>query len=113
MVKAPAGSSGHGITIGRDTSQSKWEEILLEMHESSRPYVLQEFQRFKEPVEVLSERGEPVEQHLYTKYGVFIIGGTLAGVEVMARPSSLVHGARDTYLTCVMLKADPPRSVSF
>ncbi len=113
MVKAPAGSSGHGITIGREISQNKWEEILLELHESNRPYVLQEFQRFKEPVEVLGEQGEPVEQQLYTKYGVFIIGGNLAGVEVMARPSSLVHGARDTYLTCVMRKRAPQRSVGF
>ncbi|GEM_PF-1994585 len=113
MVKAPAGSSGHGITIGREISQNKWEEILLELHESNRPYVLQEFQRFKEPVEVLGEQGEPVEQQLYTKYGVFIIGGNLAGVEVMARPSSLVHGARDTYLTCVMCKRAPQRSVGF
>ena len=47
----------------------------------------------------LNDKGECVEVTLYTKYGAFCFAGLYIGMEVMARESPLVHGARNTYLS--------------
>lgn len=97
MVKPPRGSSGHGITIGRSATTHAWQDACQE------GALLQEFRRVKEPVWVLDEKGNPHQDVFYTKYGVYVFNGEVAGLEVMARKQPLVHGARDTYLTTVVL----------
>lgn len=98
VVKNPSGSSGIGTVIGRRVSKKRWNEHLDRMRNGS---IFQKLYRknVKEEVIVLNKHGEPEVRQLYIKYGVFIFHGVLAGVEVFARPDSLVHGSRDAYFS--------------
>ncbi len=97
MIKPPAGSSGQGIVIGSKVEQKQWDCICTNPEFIGS--VWQSYQPIKEAVVLLDESGRPIEQELYTKYGVFLFNGQVAGVEVMARSSPIVHGARNTYLS--------------
>lgn len=99
VVKPPSGSSGKGILIGRSATKWKWDEMCSSPLANGS--IVQRFFRQKEEVPVLNQQGEPTTVNYYTKYGVYLFGGQVAGCEVMARPTPLVHGARDTYFsTC-------------
>ncbi len=100
IVKPATGSSGKGIVMGRSMSKWKWQNYCSQPQ--IRGALLQRYFRIKEPVTIFDRNGEPTIQRYYIKYGVFMLGGRFGGVEVMARPTALVHGARDTYLTTVM-----------
>lgn len=103
VLKQASGSSARGMVFGRSTSVPEWQNAvaLASLEEHS---IIQSFMECKEPHLILDEKGEVAQKELRTKYGVFILNGELAGIEVMARKSAIVHGARDTYLTCVLEK---------
>jgi len=99
LAKPINGSSGHGIVFGFQCSKNKW---LRRVAQIPGRVVIEQYSPCSETLVVAGPNGEPTERELYTKYGVFILNGKLSGVEVMARPSPLVHGARDTYIgTCI------------
>lgn len=97
LIKPPAGSSGKGILMGRSMSRGRWEEAIKDP--INHGAILQQYYRYKERFTVLNEVGRPEEKDFYVKYGAFLYGGAIAGVEVMARREPLVHGARNTYFT--------------
>lgn len=103
LFKPGKGSSAKGIIFGCDSNRNKWLNALSRAAPDS---IIQEYLPVKEKVKVLNEYGIPIEKELYTKYGIFILGGKLAGLEVMARPSRIVHGARDTYISPVFSTLD-------
>ncbi len=96
MLKPPSGSSGKGIVIGRRNAKEWSRACLLPGNVGA---IIQEFYNVRESVPVLNDKGECVEVTLYTKYGAFCFAGLYIGMEVMARESPLVHGARNTYLS--------------
>ncbi len=97
LIKPPAGSSGKGILMGRSMSQTKWETALRDSQNYGA--LMQRYYRRKENFMVLNSNGNAEPKDLYVKYGAFLYGGDLAGIEVMARNEPLVHGARNTYFT--------------
>lgn len=96
VVKTPAGSSASGMIFGL-MSEDRWRALMSFDHTGA---IVQQFHRSMEKLPVVSKGGEVVEEKLYTKYGVFILGGKFAGCEVMARRHHIVHGARNTYFSC-------------
>lgn len=96
IIKSPASSSGKGLYFGRDMSKKHWQQLLQEIPNYS---IAQKDARVKENFLVVGQDGQPIKTQLYSKYGVFIYGGQLSGIEVYARQSPLVHGAHDAYLT--------------
>ena len=96
VVKAPAGSSASGMIFGL-MNENKWRDLMSIDHTGA---IVQRFNQSKEKLSIVGKDGEVVEENFYTKYGVFILGGKLAGCEVMARRHHIVHGARNTYLSC-------------
>jgi len=104
LFKPGKGSSARGIIFGCKTSRKKWENALGS--DNAKGGVIQEFLPVKEIVTVLDNNGFPQKQQLYTKYGIFILGGQLAGIELMARRSKIVHGARDTYFAPVFVQKE-------
>lgn len=101
LLKPGKGSSAKGVVFGCDSNRGKWEEAL----DDAKPdTIVQEFCPVKEKVKILDQFGRVKEDELYTKYGVFIFNGRLAGLEVMVRPSKIVHGARDTYYAPVFVQ---------
>lgn len=98
ILKAPSGSSARGMVFGKMTGKKRWEETI-----KSSKGVVQKFEKVKEKLTVVSKMGELCEEEFYTKYGIFILGGRLAGLEVMARRNPVVHGARNTYFSCVFM----------
>ncbi|MBI2050822.1 MAG: hypothetical protein HYT31_03365 [Parcubacteria group bacterium] len=105
LLKPPSGACARGIMIGRSCSQRKWDEFCCSPQSAGT--VVQEYFNIKETALVLGPDGSPQKLEGHTKYGAFLYGGEVAGCEVMLRPgSSLVHGARDTYLSaCVWQEA--------
>ncbi len=97
LIKPPAGSSGKGILMGRSMSQTKWEAALRDP--VNHGALVQRYYRCKENFIVFDGNGTAEGKDLYVKYGAFLYGGKIAGVEVMARNEPLVHGARNTYFT--------------
>ncbi|MBI3495163.1 hypothetical protein HY065_00890, partial [Candidatus Berkelbacteria bacterium] len=102
LAKPINGSSGRGIVFGCQHSKSEW---LRRVNAMQGKVIIQQYLPAQETLVVAGKDGDPIHRELYTKYGVFILGGELAGVEVMARQSPLVHGARNTYIgTCLLPK---------
>ncbi len=95
VLKPASGSSGKGIYLSWRENKTKWHRLLQE----SATGTLQRYYPSKEKCLVLNARGECIEQELYTKYGLYIIGGEFAGVEFMTCGHPLVHGGRRTYYT--------------
>ena len=105
LLKPPSGACARGIMIGKSCSQKKWDEFC--QSPQSTGTVVQEYFDIKETALVLGPDGSPQELTGRTKYGAFLYGGQVAGCEVMLRPhSSLVHGARDTYLSVCVWQGD-------
>ncbi|MBU0598513.1 hypothetical protein KKF61_06035 [Patescibacteria group bacterium] len=102
VFKDPASSSGRRMLLGFAMSSGKWHDALSMVRDG---WVGQRFYRSQEKFLVASENGEPKAQKLYTKYGVYIFGSTLAGIELHAREFPVVHGARNTYFNSVMHKS--------
>lgn len=102
ILKQPASSSGREMRWGFLTGKKKWSQVIQE--DDLTGWIAQRFLPVQEELPVLNEKGEVVTEKLFTKYGIFILGGKLAGVEVMARRHPLVHGARNTYFSTVWLK---------
>ncbi|MBU1039017.1 hypothetical protein KKC17_02165 [Patescibacteria group bacterium] len=100
ILKSPAGSSGRGIIIGEFVSQKNWNSIFSQPEMIGS--VVQKYEPVKEKVVLADKAGKPSEAELFTKYGAFLFNGRLAGLEVMARGTPLVHGARNTYLSTVI-----------
>lgn len=100
VVKDPAGSSGRRMTLGLTMGQAKWLEAIAETKDNA---IVQMVYRSVKQLPVANKNGEVEPANLFTKYGIFIFGSQLAGIEFMARPSALVHGARDTYFNSVYL----------
>jgi len=96
-IKQPASSSGRQMIIGYAMGKAKWDEYLRS-HDLSG-YIVQRFHRSQELLPVINAAGEIAEEKLFTKYGIYIFDGKLAGIEVMARRYPVVHGARDTYFS--------------
>ncbi|MBI1961214.1 MAG: hypothetical protein HYS45_00760 [Parcubacteria group bacterium] len=101
LLKPSSGACARGVMIGRSSSKKKWDEFCSSSESAGT--VVQEYFNIKETALVLGPDGSPQNLEGHTKYGAFLYGGEVAGCEVMLRPhSSLVHGARDTYLSvCV------------
>lgn len=94
VLKDPASSSGRRMYLGCFMSKKKWQELLTEV----RPgWIAQRFYKVTQRLTVADERGEPVIEKLFTKYGIYIFDSELAGIEFMARKMPVVHGARNTY----------------
>lgn len=101
LLKPASGACARGIMVGRSCSKKNWDEFCTSPESAGT--VVQEYFNIKETSLVLGPDGSAQELEGRTKYGAFLYGGKVAGCEVMLRPrSSLVHGARDTYLSaCV------------
>lgn len=97
LIKPPAGSSGKGVLMGRSMSRTRWDATITDPGNAGA--LLQRYYRNKECLTVLGEGGKEECKNFYMKYGAFLYGGKLAGIEVMARGEPLVHGARNTYFT--------------
>ncbi|MEW6408225.1 MAG: hypothetical protein AB1465_06075 [Patescibacteria group bacterium] len=95
VIKAPAGSSANGMIFGL-MNEDRWRSLVSG---DLSGCIVQRFYRSMEKFPVVGKNGEVAEENLYTKYGVFILGGKLAGCEVMARRHHIVHGARNTYFS--------------
>lgn len=102
VLKPPSSSSARGVIFGRGMSKRKWLEALALA--GSGNALLQLYQPVKEIFTIADASGQPKEVELYSKYGVYLFNGELAGVEIMARPSYIVHGARDTYYVLCLSK---------
>lgn len=99
MLKPLAGSSAKGIKLSWWGKRHKWDEIVR----ATESGIVQQYFQSKERMVILDAGGQPVEQELYAKFGLFILGNRLAGCEVMYSPRPIVHGGRDTYLTTARL----------
>jgi len=100
VIKETSGSSAKGMLFGF-ISVGRWEQLMSSNHDGC---LGQRFIQAMEELPVADERGEVKKEKLYTKYGIFVLGGRLAGVEVMARRHHIVHGARNTYFSCCFKK---------
>ncbi len=94
VLKDPASSSGRRMYLGAMMGRQKWAELLPDIRSG---WIAQRYHRTIERLTVAGPTGEPVERKLFTKFGIFIFGAALAGAEFNARPSAVVHGARNTY----------------
>lgn len=96
-IKQPGSSSGKQAVLGLTMGQANWQELLSQDHSG---WLVQQFFHAMELVPVLNQQAEVVEEKLFIKYGIFFLGGRLAGLEYHARRYPVVHGARNTYFTC-------------
>lgn len=96
ILKQPASSSGKKMIMGLFMSRGKWESLL---GQAEAGWIGQRLYINPEEFNVLDKEGEFKTEKMFVKYGIFILGGKLAGVEVMCRRTPLVHGARNTYIS--------------
>ncbi|HCM68193.1 MAG: hypothetical protein A2898_05665 [Candidatus Kerfeldbacteria bacterium RIFCSPLOWO2_01_FULL_48_11] len=98
VLKDPAGSSGRRMYLGCRTGKGKWQELISRAQDG---WIAQQFYPAEERLTVAGADGEPTERKLYTKHGLYLFDGVLAGMEFNARPDPVVHGARNTYMNPV------------
>jgi len=101
VFKQPASSSGKQMLLGLFMGQKKWQNLLKKVKPG---WIAQRVYMHPEEVMFLNKTGESLEKKMHVKYGIFILGGRFAGMEVMHRRTPLVHGARDTYISPVFFK---------
>ncbi|MFC1663368.1 hypothetical protein ACFL04_04385 [Patescibacteria group bacterium] len=102
VLKQPAASSARQFHMGCLMGKRKWQDTLnLDL----QGWIVQPFSKAKECLLVHDDNGEVVEKSLYVKFGAYLYGGRLAAVEIHARNHPIVHGARNTYFSCVMKKS--------
>ncbi len=104
VLKDPASSSGRRMYLGYLMGKKKWADALAQMQDG---WIVQRFYRATEKLAVAGPCGEPIEESLFTKYGIYIFGSELAGLEFNARKMPVVHGARNTYCNAVYETAGP------
>lgn len=98
VLKDPASSSGRRMFLGYLMGKRKWQQSLSTVRDG---WIAQRFHYAREELSVVGAAGEAVSEKFYMKYGIFIFGNELGGLECMARPVPVVHGARNTYMTGV------------
>jgi hypothetical protein len=98
VIKDPASSSARRMYLGLSMGKKRWAEAMQQI---SRGSIVQRVYKVTETRPVAGSDGEVKPLKLFPKYGIYIFGKKLAGVEYHARTSPVVHGARDAYFNAV------------
>lgn len=103
VLKDPTSSSGRRMILGYTMTDRKWKESLW--NEMQDGWIAQRFYTNVEQRLVAGPDGQPMEKKLFTKYGIYIFGNKLGGLEYHAREHPVVHGARNAYFNPVFIYA--------
>lgn len=98
VIKDPASSSGRRMYLGYQMGKAKWAAAL---NEAKTGWIVQRFYHATEDCVVAGPSGDPQQEKLFTKYGIYIFRNQLAGIELHSRRHPVVHGARNTYMNAV------------
>ncbi|MBI5037614.1 MAG: hypothetical protein HZC01_02845 [Candidatus Kerfeldbacteria bacterium] len=106
VLKDPTSSSGRRMILGYTMSDQKWKQSLW--NDVQNGWIAQRFYTNVEERLVADPSGQPMPQKLFTKYGIYIFGDQLGGLEFHARTHPVVHGARNAYFNPVFRVNHPP-----
>ena len=85
ILKPNRGYGGYGIIIGRDTTQSHWEEMIDRGCTEVGKWIAQEYRKISSKTfPTVDENGEIVFEEFYTVYG---LAGTPEGLGILGRAS--------------------------